>query len=728
MTAPRRPSRHASSRHAPRFTPTPLALVLRGCLGAGLAVAAAGAAAQATSRTALDEVVVSEQAEAIGGLQKTYSGGQFARGGSLGILGTTDLMNVPFSTTNYTSELIQNQQALSVADVVMNDASVRTLTSRGGFGDDFQIRGFTVSNSDISMNGLFGLAPSTRVPLEMIERVEVLKGPGALANGVGPNGSIGGSINVVTKRASDIPLTRVTGTYMGKAQFGTHIDVGRRFGEDNQWGVRVNGLVRGGEGNIDGGRQNLNLGSIGLDYAGARTRWSLDAFATRGETKEFRPQTNFAGTATAVPAVPDARLNFYPGTKLQDNVKTVMSRLEHDLSDSTTVYGSVGYMDLDYEQTFPSGRPNAAGAFNVSNAYYDQYTKSKAADAGLRTRFATGDVKHTLAVGVNYLDQETGYFYATSATTNPSSLYDPAPLPPMTVARGAPGKSSVTKQHSIAVADTMSFANDRFLVTLGLRDQSMEQDNFNPASGAATSHYKKSAVTPLAGLVFKPAKNISVYTNYTAGLTRGATAGVDTANAGETFAPQKSKQHEVGVKVDWGRITTQAAIYQIKRPSAFTDPVTNIYSFGGEQRNRGLELTAYGEVQRGLRLMASAAFNDAQLTRTAGGVNQGNDAAGVPDRTFNLGLDWDTPWVPGLSLNGRVIHTSSVYADAANRLRVGNWTRLDIGARYATRVANKPVVFRASLENAFDKNYWVVSNYVTVGAPRTLMLSAAVDF
>ncbi|WP_159880955.1 TonB-dependent receptor plug domain-containing protein, partial [Raoultella sp. 18111] len=140
------------------------------------------------------------------------------------------LMNVPFSTTNYTSELIQNQQALSVADVVMNDASVRTLTSRGGFGDDFQIRGFTVSNSDISMNGLFGLAPSTRVPLEMIERVEVLKGPGALANGVGPNGSIGGSINVVTKRASDIPLTRVTGTYMGKAQFGTHIDVGRRFG------------------------------------------------------------------------------------------------------------------------------------------------------------------------------------------------------------------------------------------------------------------------------------------------------------------------------------------------------------------------------------------------------------------------------------------------------------------------------------------------------------------
>ncbi|WCM86776.1 TonB-dependent receptor [Acidovorax sp. NCPPB 3576] len=719
--------RHAS-RAEPRFAPTPLARLVRHCVGAGLLIAATGAGAQTAARTALDEVVVSDQAEAIGGLQKTYSGGQFARGGNLGILGNTDLMNVPFSTTNYTSELIDNQQARTVADVVMNDASVRTLTSRGGFGDDFQVRGFTLSNSDISMNGLFGLAPSTSIPLETIERVEVLKGPGALTNGVGPGGSVGGSINVVTKRAGDVPLTRLTTTYMGKAQFGTHLDVGRRFGEDNQWGVRVNGLVRGGEGNIDGGKQNLGLGSVGLDYAGARTRWSLDAFATRGETKEFRPQINFAGTAATVPAVPDARLNFYPGTKLQDNVKTVMSRLEHDLNDRTTVYGSVGYMDMDYEQTFPSGRPDALGNFRVSNAYYDQYTKSKAADVGLRTRFKTGSVGHTLALGANYLNQETGYFYATSATTNASNLYNPSPLPAMTVARGAPGKSSVTDQSSLALADTMAFLDDRLLVTLGVRHQTMEQENFTPTTGVSTSRYDKSAVTPLAGVVFKPARNISVYANYTAGLTRGATAGVTTANAGETFAPQKSKQHEVGVKVDWGQLTTQAAIYQIKKPSAVTDPVTNVYSFGGEQRNRGLELTAYGEVQRGLRLMASAAFNDAKLTRTAGGLNQGNHAAGVPDRTFNLGLDWDTPWVQGLSLNGRVIHTSPVYADAANRLRVGNWTRLDIGARYATKVSGKPVVLRASLENAFDKNYWVVSNYVTVGAPRTVMLSAAVDF
>ena len=141
-------SRPAPLPALPPFAARPLARRLRQGLGACLALAAAGAAAQTaatgiTTDANLKEVVVTDQAEAIGGLQKTYAGGQFARGGSLGILGITDLMNVPFSTTNYTAELIENQQARSVADVVMNDASVRPLTSRGGFGDDFQIAAST---------------------------------------------------------------------------------------------------------------------------------------------------------------------------------------------------------------------------------------------------------------------------------------------------------------------------------------------------------------------------------------------------------------------------------------------------------------------------------------------------------------------------------------------------------------------------------------------------------
>ncbi|KQR50370.1 TonB-dependent receptor [Acidovorax sp. Leaf160] len=681
---------------------------------------------------------VTDQAEAIGGLQKTYSGGQLARGGDLGLLGRVDLMDVPFSTTNYTSELIENQQAQSVSDVVMNDASVRPLAARGGFGDEFQIRGLTMPNGDLAINGLYGLAPSTRIPLEMIERVEVLKGPGALTSGVGPNGSVGGSINTVLKRAGDAPLTRLTTTYMSKANFAAHLDVGRRFGEDNEWGVRVNGLVRGGEGTIDGGKQNLNLGSIALDYAGVRTRWSLDATATRGQTDDFRNHITLPTTG-GIPAVPDTRTALYPNTELKDNFKLVTSRLEHDISSSTTVYGSVGWSKLDYRQDFPGGSGlDANGNFTVRNAWYDQYTDSKAADVGLRTRFVTGPVKHTVALGLNYMEQETGYFYATGGSAR-SSLYNPVPAPAMTGVRGEPAKSVENHQHSIAIADTLGLLNDSLLVTVGLRRQTMDYEGFSVANGASTSQYKASSTTPLAGVVFKPAKNTSIYANYTSGLSRGSkvseTATPAYDNAGETIPPFKSRQVELGVKVDWGRITTQAAIYQIKRPSAYTsvstiDPSLNHYGFDGEQRNRGLELTAYGEVQRGLRLMASVAFNQAKLTRTQNGVNQGNTATGVPKVNYNLGVDWDTPWLQGLSFNGRVVSSSAVYRDIANTLRTPSWTRLDLGARYATKLSGKPVVFRANLENASDKAYWItgLNSYSTTGLPRTLTVSAQFDF
>ncbi|PZP99168.1 MAG: TonB-dependent siderophore receptor [Variovorax paradoxus] len=720
-----------SSRNAHRFAPTPLARLMRQCIGASVAIAAGGALAQATATTAqLKEVTVSEQAEAIGNLQKTYSGGQLARGGSLGILGTTDLMNVPFSTTNYTSELIQNQQALTLADVVMNDASVRPLTARGGFGDSFQIRGFTVANEDSGFNGLFGLTPTTRVPLEMVERVEVLKGPGSFANGMSPTASIGGSINVVTKRAGDVPLTRLTGTYMGQAQFGTHLDVGRRFGTDNQWGVRLNGVWRNGEGNVDNGRQRLGLASLGLDYAGTGVRWSLDALSSRGHTVNFRPQISFASTVTQALKPPSPRGNLYPGTELKDNADMVSTRLEVDINDRTTVWGSVGYSEVDYMQTFPRGTVRQDGSFSLTNNYYDYYGKTTAADVGVRTRFNTGSVKHTLALGLNMLDQESGFYYTAGTITGQSSIYNPAPLPAVTAPRLPRAKNAELQQHSVALVDTMAFFNDQLMLTVGLRDQTIEQKN---ALGVST--YKKSAISPMAGLVFKPIKNVSVYTNYTAGLIRGGSA-PDTneyINRGEIFPPQKSKQYEVGVKADWGSLMTQVAIYEIRRPATLRtsvggDPEQYVYSFGGEQRNRGLELTAYGEVTKGLRAMASAAFNDAKLTRATDGANVGNNLAGVPTRTFNVGLDWDTPWVPGLSLNGRVIHTSSVYTNVNNTLNMPSWTRMDIGARYATKISGKPVTLRANLENVFDRAYWITSTYVTVGAPRTLMLSASVDF
>ena len=152
--------------------------------------------------------------------------------------------------------------------------------------------------------------------------------------------------------------------------------------------------------------------------------------------------------------------------------------------------------------------------------------------------------------------------------------------------------------------------------------------------------------------------------------------------------------------MDWGTITTTAAVFQIARPSLITTPA-NVRAYDGEQQNSGVELNAYGLLLPGLRGMASAMFLRPELTKSNDATDIGKDAAGTPDKTFSAGLDWDAPWVPGLAFNGRVIYTSGSYLTTANTVRFDDWTRLDIGARYTTTALNgKPVTFRANIENA----------------------------
>lgn len=694
------------------------------------------ARAMAAETAQLDTVTV--KGGILGTLSRPYAGGQLATGGGLGLLGAEDVMDTPFSTTNYTSELLYDQQARTLADVVLNDASVRTTTSTGGFGEDFQIRGFAVGSGDVSVNGLYGLVSSSRVPVQILERVEVLKGPGALMRGIPPGGSVGGAINVVTKRADDDPLTRVTASYVSQANLTAQLDLGRRFGDNKAWGVRFNGVMRGGEATTRDGRQDLGMAALGVDYRGEKLRWSADAIHQEDALENIRSQIGFQSDVTELPEAPDGRVNFYPGTRLTQRDSTIMSRLEYDFTDAITAHIGMGYREGKARQIFPvpvaADDPtkrlsaDADGNFHVITTYYDSYSKTFSSDAGVSANFSTGAIDHRLALGVNYLEQELGNIYVAGTEIAESNIYNPAPMPAGPAQRDKPKRASESTLTSLAISDTLSFAQDRVLLTLGARRQTVEVNSYNQTTGARSSEYKASAISPVVGLVVKPLDYVSLYANFTSGLTRGSIVGASYANAGEVLDPYKSKQYEAGVKVDWGSITTTAALWQIARPAGQADE-NNVYGYFGEQRNRGLELAAYGELQEGLRVMASAAFTQGKLTKTQNGVNEGNRAAGVPSSTFNLGLDWDTPWVDGLSLNGRVIRTSSMYLNNTNTLRLPGLTRFDIGARYRMEIAGKSVVLRANIENLTDRRYWLASgSFATNGAGRTYMLSASINF
>ena len=265
-------------------------------------------------------------------------------------------------------------------------------------------------------------------------------------------------------------------------------------------------------------------------------------------------------------------------------------------------------------------------------------------------------------------------------------------------------------------------------LTLGLRRQQVRTDTFNVKTGARNvPGYDEAANTPAAALLVKVTDQVSLYANYIEGLSKGATAPMTAENAGDVFAPYKSKQKEVGVKVDLGEFTHTLSLYQIERPNSYTDPVSNIFSFGGEQRNRGVEWSFFGSPLQDVRLMGGVAHVDPKITA---GEHKGKTATGLPKLQGKLGVEWDTPLVHGLTLTANATSVSWQYIDTNNTQSIPGYTVYDLGSRYATQVASRALTLRASVTNVANKAYWgtPLLSSLGLGAPRTVELSATVDF
>jgi iron complex outermembrane recepter protein len=668
-------------------------------------------------------------------------GGQAARGGRIGILGERDVMDTPFSVTHYTADLIRNQHATAIADVLANDASVRTVNegqgSVAGTGDEFQIRGFPVRKQDVSFNGLYGMLPLRTIALDAIERVEVLKGPSALLNGMSPRGSVGGGINVVPKRAGDTPATSVTASYQSDSRFGLQVDTGKRFGENKEFGIRVNGSIRDGETAVHKQSQELGVAALALDYRGRALRMSLDAgHQTSNIDAPGDSGVLIFDDALPVPDAPKASRGYSPEwgyARSRDTYGTFQA--EYDLSPRLTVFGGIGTRHSNNRYLYADPIVFGAGGDLMMRPYYwPSFERNTSSIWGVRGRLDTGPVRHDISLSYSTFDQRAGYYDYYVFPLSASNLYDPVdpPVPSLDGLSSSPPRTSRLRLPTFALSDTLSFADDRVQLTLGVRHQTVKSTNYSYTTGETTSHYDESAVTPAVGLVVKPWQDISLYANYIEGLSTGPIAPPGTVNAGEAFAPIKSKQIEAGIKAELGGIVTTLGVFQIKQPSGLTEVTGGVtrYAMQGEQRNRGVELNAVGELVRGVRLLGGVTYLQARMTRTGDAQTEGNRAIGVPRWMANIGAEWDPSFAPGVTLTARAISTSAQEQNLANTRQIPGWTRWDLGMRYATRAFEHPVTLRASVNNVFGKDYWSSASegYLRLGAPRTVLLSATVEF
>ncbi len=685
------------------------------------------------------EITASADASAEG-LTQPYAGEQVARGGRVGILGNRDYMETPFTSTSYTSQLIQDQQARSVSDVLQNDPSVRVARGFGNFQELYVVRGFPVYSDDISYNGLYGLLPRQYVAAEFIERVEVFRGANTFLNGAAPGGSgIGGAINILPKRAPNEPLTRLTLGAESGGQAMTHADIARRFGAEERFGVRLNAAKRAGETTVEDEERTLDMFALGLDYQGDNFRLSGDIGHQYHFIDQPRPSVTPNG---GIPSAPDAEDNFaQPWTYSKEKQTFGTLRAEYDFSDAVTGWLAAGVREGEEKNrlaSFKAGRSGAGTFYRFDNVREEDVFTS---EVGLRARGNTGAVSHEWVMSAAMFDLQARNAYGMSGTLA-ADIHDPfdAAMPGTTWTGGQmsdPGVTERTHTQSLALADTLGFLDDRLLLTLGARRQGIEAKSYDYNSGDRLSSYNRYKTSPVAGVVYQLTDELSVYANYIEGLVKGdiapaSSGGVAIVNAGEALEPYVSEQTEVGIKYDGGNLGGSLALFTTDRP--FSTVENGVFTDGGEQRNRGIELSVFGEPTYGVRLLGGLTLLDAELTSTQNGLNEGNHAIGVPRTQANIGGEWDVPDSNGLTLTSRVVYTSSQYADAANDLEAPSWTRLDLGARYRMVIDERDVTLRARLDNVTGRDYWASvggypnANYLVLGAPRTLSLSATVDF
>jgi iron complex outermembrane receptor protein len=664
-----------------------------------------------------------------------YAGGQVARKGSQGLLGSRDFMDTPFSMTTYTHELVKNQQARTLGDLVASDPSVRATNPAGGRFEQFTIRGLSLFNSDVSYNGLYGILPTYSIDMEMADRVDILKGPSQLINGISPRGSVGGAINVVPKRAGDKPVTEFTGSYASGSQAGAAVDVGRRFGEGEQFGLRFNAVKQAGDTEWDHQSVDREMAVLGLDFRGERLRLSADLGHTERDTDAPQERV-LVGANAKVPDARDVHHNYAQAwSKARTHDTFGALNAEYDISDSLMAYGAVGARKSNHDFLRHNvSIINDAGDFTVQPRDFTRDESVRTAMAGLRDWFHTGPVSHelNLAASYFYMDFTNGGARYASA---PSNLYNPIATPtPGTPTRIDPEVYTENRFSGVALADTLGFFDDRLLLTLGARWQRVQVDDWSDGVKGDTA-YDEEKVSPSGGVLLKVTDQLSLYANYMEGLSQGKIAPSTSVNEDQIFPPFISRQVEVGAKYDLGRVAFTASAFRIRQSAYETNAKSRVFGPNGKRDNRGIELSVFGEPLDGVRVLGGVMYIDSELTDTVNGAFDGNRAPATPEYNVNLGAEWDVPGVSGLTLTARGIHSSSQYLDQDNSKQIDGWERFDLGARYAFKVDASEVTLRASVENVMDKRYWASAGAsddsepgLTLSTPRTYLLSATLGF
>lgn len=622
------------------------------------------------------------------------------------------IMENPQPISIVTHEIIEQQQAKQLSDVLQNVNGLYITSSRGNSQDSFGGRGFILGNDNIFKNGTrvnSGVFPE----VSGLERVEVLKGANAMLYG---NTAAGGIINMITKKPrfnfggsiglnggswnsykptvdfygplSDKIAFRLNGAYEYADSFRDVVTSSKYYfnpsflvnlGEKSQLIVEADYLKNDftpdfGLGSITNKDLSYSLNdSVGRNVFFG-TDWQYQNVQQASTNITFNHQFNTNWTFNAVASYQNYTKDYFSAERIQWEFATPTA---------TRLSWKRPFNKTYNEQNFGSGQININGEIN------------------------TGKINHKLLFGADAdYNQADSYAYTLGSTNNVLYLDDPS-----TWGNVAMPTSTLNNRNRINTRRIGVYAQDFISLTkeikviAGLRWSYIENmatinTNFitNVKSITNNSATSDQALSPKLGIVYMANDNLSVFATYTnsfvpnAGETSSQLGALNTTGtpaevlartqnlSKEGIKPTTVDQYEIGVKKNlWNNtLAVNLSVYQIENNNtyqsywyqnaagAIVTPDSNLKEYAGKVRSRGVELDITGNPTANLSIIGGVSYNNSVYFDTPeNGYVEKQRLVRTPETTANASVFYKfTNHVKGLKIGAGAYYMGN---------RLGGW-------------------------------------------------------
>ncbi|WP_139684253.1 TonB-dependent siderophore receptor [Vibrio tasmaniensis] len=653
-------------------------------------------------------------------------------------------LETPGQVTIISEQIIDEQRASTLGEVLKNDASI-SAGSKSTNRERFNLRGFSLGSSSGYLRDGVQHWSHYRQPVELLERVEVLKGPAGLLYG---KSAPGGLVNMVTKKPTYETQVNVSQDIGSDNYTRTVADVSGSLNDDQT--LRARAIVS--KENQDSYRTRFDgtdveterfVGGLFVDYdinEDVMLSAHYDRTQELGDLDNGSKIDKTTGKAINPNTVNDQRF-----AQTDNDVANYGVGLTANLNDAWSVKSGINRQFYERRRTeskneVKANKKNKTFGYQVSDRH-DEWTFDTAY-VDFTGDFDALGVNHRLLVGANGLHYDYKRLYVRDYACENASEADAIKecgkgfdMPADIHYKNDDSQSHSQSQHyGLYVQDLVTF-NDQWQALAGVR---LAYDK--TISNKGTSKSKEQTynnLLPKLGVVYSPAENGSIYAVYSESFEPvGEISNSKDVNFGQSQKPKQGSLYELGSKWELfdERLFVSGAVFQITQTNMqVTEDLPASHAKEtrttqvGEQVHTGVELAATGNVTDAFSVSASTMFLDAEYKNDP--ALNGKTPADVPEFTASI---WSTyAFNNGTDVNLGVYHVGERYTESANTFKKDAYTRVDAGVAHTIKYdENLDFVARFNVENLFDTDYLEGGSTrgVVVGEGRNYMATLQVKY